>query len=267
MSSARRGKRNKSPRQPVDEPIPEPESSYSLPRLARLGDLKRLRALLEGTTRIPKRREETSEEGGLDAAGGDEGARGGRAKESKEPEFEPVPDINDKDSTQMSALAHACRADHVEIVEYLLENSADADSMGEAGLRPIHHAAVSPSDRVVKLLVNAGADVTVTDDENRTPLHYAASRGFVNAMSVLADAGADVNAVTHHGVTALHAAANNGQGSATVFLLGRGATVNGKDSGGNTALHMAAAGGFRRICRLLLEKDADKDVTNMCVMK
>lgn len=53
----------------------------------------------------------------------------------------PGADINSQAADGATALYEACKNGHVEIVEFLLSQKADANKPGKTGLLPIHIAA------------------------------------------------------------------------------------------------------------------------------
>ena len=98
-----------------------------------------------------------------------------------------------------------------------------------------------------------------------TPLHLAIFGGSTEAVRVLVDAGADVEAMSDNAqvrVRPLGTAAFVGSVEAARILLDAGADVNGQGDGGFTALHSAAQNGDEKLARFLLERGADRTITN-----
>lgn len=97
--------------------------------------------------------------------------------------------ITDKQET---ALLEAARNGHADVVELLLENSANADMARlEDGYTPLHCAAEKGFVEVVQALVHK-AFVNVLDDSGQTPLHLACHSGNEMVVEVLLRADADV---------------------------------------------------------------------------
>ena len=99
-----------------------------------------------------------------------------------------------------------------------LVTSKDAD-----GATPLHYAALHDRKNIVELLIDKSADVNAADYAGETPLHYAANG---DIAAILLSAGANVNARDNKGRTALHRAARSGQPVVIGFLLASGAEVN-----------------------------------------
>jgi ankyrin repeat protein len=62
-----------------------------------------------------------------------------------------------------SPLNIACLEGHKEIVQLLLENDADVNSINKDGETPLHLASVVGHTEIVKLLLKNGAAVNVKD--------------------------------------------------------------------------------------------------------
>lgn len=56
-------------------------------------------------------------------------------------------DINSQAADGATALYEACKNGHVNVVEFLLSQNADANKPGKTGLLPIHIAAQRGNDR------------------------------------------------------------------------------------------------------------------------
>lgn len=108
---------------------------------------------------------------------------------------EKVPfDVNQKDAGGNTAVAWACRNDHLKVAKYLVEQGADIEMPTSGGLRPLHHAVNMNRENVVAFLLEANADVNAGDSGGSTALHWSASRGVMNIIVRLIEKSADVNA-------------------------------------------------------------------------
>ena len=94
---------------------------------------------------------------------------------------------------------------HIEVVEYLLKNGADANAIANnpTKVRPLHSAVAHRHLEISKLLVEHGADVNARQQGGFTPLHEAAFGGSLELAGLLLDHGADIEAKTDKGLTAL----------------------------------------------------------------
>ena len=94
-----------------------------------------------------------------------------------------------------------------------------------------------------------------------TPLHLAAFMGARDALLVLVGLGAPLDAISQNPTrnTPMQAAIAGAAGETLApLLLAFGAPVNHVGGGGHTALHLAAARGLEPLCRLLLNRGAER---------
>lgn len=83
------------------------------------------------------------------------------------------PDLDAADAEGETALMHAVREGHDEIVEMLLEAGADPDHQNQRGETALHLAARHGRLASAQLLLRAGADFEIQDSEARSPLYRA----------------------------------------------------------------------------------------------
>lgn len=141
--------------------------------------------------------------------------------------------VNDYD-----ALDWAVRRKYQDIVQYLLDNGADADIplivSTTQTLRTVLYNAETVG--IAQLLINAGANVNNRDRCGETPLMEASWQGRLEIVKLLLEHGADIHVKDNDGRTALMYAAWNGGVEVVKFLLEHGANVYTKDNYGMTAL-------------------------------
>ncbi|CAK0903758.1 unnamed protein product [Prorocentrum cordatum] len=203
----------------------------------------------------------------------------------------PAPAVHAVNPQGATALHHAARCGHAEVVGLLLEARASALGDNAFGATPLHQAAIhGPAAVVARLLAAAGPqEVAAADRNGRSPLHQAAlyghggvveallreprlraaaelgdkqglrpaeiaaGKGHAAAVSALASAGTSLG-------DALHWAAYHGHGEAAGRLLDlaeanqslEGALLRLNRQAGATPLHLAAAAGHVAVARLLL---------------
>lgn len=175
----------------------------------------------------------------------------------------------DNQESFYSALAIATKTRNLEIVQLLLQSTADIDALQ---VRSEHLFCNSRSTvlmtacgdmffeypALVQALIKAGADVNVQDEKGNTALRYAAGAGNYESVRILLESGADVNAKNSEGRTALMSAATFKFNLAMVqLLLDFKADVNAQNDDGYTALMQAADWGNTKVVKLLLDAGAD----------
>lgn len=189
-----------------------------------------------------------------------------------------------------SALHHAVKFLHVDIITELLRRGANPDIRSGNGRSPsmdvIMHGA-SEALPVLKLLVDAGASVNAHDNKKKTLLMH--SVGYPGVVSYLLDKGADphaaspggtllelalrygyektvellhdrgiqVNTIHRDGETSLIKASGCGRTELMSFLIGLGANPNEPGVDGMTPLMAAGISGNPAAIRLLIDSGAD----------
>jgi ankyrin repeat protein len=95
-----------------------------------------------------------------------------------------------------TALIPACERGHVEIVEYLLnETTVDVNHVNNLGWTCLLEAIILSDggerhQEIVRMVIEHGADVNIADKNGVSPLAHARSRGFTEIEELLAAAGA-----------------------------------------------------------------------------
>lgn len=150
-----------------------------------------------------------------------------------------------------------------EIVEMLLDRSADVAARNGNGKPPIFSAVENGNVEVVELLLSYSEDVNAQDNCGRRLLHIAAEKGYVRIAELLLKRGADVNSVCSspgcEGYTPLHFAAGRCCEAIVGLLLKKGAFVDAVAKHGFTSLHIAAKRGHLKIVENLLKYGANID--------
>jgi ankyrin repeat protein len=119
--------------------------------------------------------------------------------------------------------ASACG--HAEIVQLLLNASANPNQCGSYHDSALDIAAQRGDSRIVRILIDAGADVNRTDEDRASALYKAAIRGHVQVMQMLVDAGAELGHGSHTWNSALCAASENVENPAALQLLLQGGST------------------------------------------
>ena len=79
----------------------------------------------------------------------------------------------------------AASSGHYEMVQVLLGQGSDYNSVDKEGWTPLHSAAKAGYLNVVKLLVENGASTTAETNAGRIPLWHAAAEGNVKVVTFL----------------------------------------------------------------------------------
>ncbi|XP_069835505.1 CARD- and ANK-domain containing inflammasome adapter protein-like [Dendropsophus ebraccatus] len=172
------------------------------------------------------------------------------------------------------------------LVEILLKNGANVDSMDEKKKTPLYHAVSGGHEATVKVLLEAGATIDPsiidiafgTNNEHIFSLLLQYSKGLspdtmisamfkatklnlYNIIKALIDKGTDVNAKNDIQYTPLLLAAELGKSEAAQVLIEKGAHMDDRTPNLNTALHLSVQGGDVPTTRLLLRKGINVNIT------
>ena len=172
-----------------------------------------------------------------------------------------------------TALMIAAVQGYPDIVEQLLDASADPNAVDASGHSALHAASqfgFEQNDslrarRLFDALLKRKADVNLADGEGKTPLLLLLGAHMrpgsdcdathIGALlPVLLDAGARIEHADQRGVTALHACAMHALLPPARVLLTRGADRNAADSFGRTAADVARHLGFIDIAHELMAR-------------
>lgn len=164
--------------------------------------------------------------------------------------------IDAKDSSGLTATAHAIGNENGGILTLLLDRGANIDvrldgddyvevgdfSVSLCGGVSLVHIAASNERRVdiMQFLLDRGADVNALDTYGRSPLHDAAYYSNPIILDCLIDYGALLDVADEGGVTPLFLALSEGRLEAVKALIKRGARLDITDSMGRSPLHRAS---------------------------
>ena len=156
-----------------------------------------------------------------------------------------------------TALYLAAANGHLDVVQLLLEASADKDKATDLGEKALHVAVANSQLAVVQLLLQYSDKDKVAED-CATALPVASQNGHIDITRLLLKMGVDPNKVTTGNKSALHSAAQKGQLRLVQLLVEAGANKEQEDIVGHTALHLAAREGHKEVVQILLEAGADQ---------
>ncbi|KAL3521510.1 hypothetical protein ACH5RR_019659 [Cinchona calisaya] len=182
-------------------------------------------------------------------------------------------DVNSRNYCGQTALMHACRYGHWEVVQTLLLfrcNVTRADYL--SGRTALHFAAVNGHVRCIRLVVADFVPSAPFESVDTQPNGDRSNGSIVKSKHDQSALSKFVNKAADGGITALHMAALNGYFDCVQLLLDLHASVlavtfhygTSMDliGAGSTPLHYAACGGNLKCCQILLAKGASRMTLN-----
>lgn len=165
-----------------------------------------------------------------------------------------VNSMSDSGGTGLTPLHMAASSDRVDVASLLLARGADIDARWYLnGMTPLALALHSGKIDVAKLLITKGARFDF-DDKGLGILCKAIATRRKDIVELLLEKGADVNAHGSDGTTPLLACCSSGSKEIAELLVARGAAVNAKASDGRTPLSEATRTGRESIAEFLRQK-------------
>eukprot|EP00943_MAST-04B_sp_MAST-4B-sp1_P006692 g6692.t1 len=177
-------------------------------------------------------------------------------------------DVNATDSFGQTALYIGVFNNNIELIELLVDNGADVDSIvtvtGETSLGV---ATRNNNTEIVNILIKKGACINRQIGESGdTVLHRATYKNYPGLLNLFLNNGGDVNVKNKRGYTPLHIAARNDHEHIARFLIENGAHVNATDKYLSTPLHCAAYWGNVKTLKELLKNNGRHDMKNNKLM-
>jgi len=147
--------------------------------------------------------------------------------------------------------------ENMRIMQYLLQNGANAKSRNASGRFPLLFAVEHGRTDAVKILIEHGADVNDADQKGNFALMSAACNGYPLLVALLVEKGANMQMALSDGTTPLMCAVHGGHVDAAKMLMEKGVNVNVKTTGGVSALNIAAGNGDIDLVKMLLAQGAE----------
>ncbi len=150
----------------------------------------------------------------------------------------------------------ACGCGHIEIVKFLLQNSADVTATNRYINTPIHVAVKNNQYNIVKYFIEEiNIDPNMTGKYENTLLHSASDMGLLDIVKYLIETcHCDPMATNSYSHTPLHQAAMSGKLEVVkYFIENLNLSPNVRGQNGETLLHMASAGGHLDVIQYLIE--------------
>jgi len=168
-----------------------------------------------------------------------------------------ISEFKDHNNGHWTALMHAVRHDHPEIVSMVLDKKSDVNQKDMLGWTALHFACYTENsiDTMHMLGIN-GADPNAKSLSGETPFDIACRYQRLDQVMVMIGMGADVNSRTDTQRTALHVAGYHGDIECIQSIVERGGDLNAQDERGYTALHLASERGHLGAVDVLLRLGA-----------
>lgn len=160
-------------------------------------------------------------------------------------------------SHEVNVYVDWARKGYVNLVQKLLKQGINVNSMDVDGQRAITVAAQSGHDSVVGFLINQGADPNLNDANDHSALWWASHNGHKKIVQRLLARGVSADSADGDGQTTLCAASQGGFEEIVDMLLKKGCNVNAATSYGKTPLMFAATQGHCDVVRQLVNAGAD----------
>ena len=129
-------------------------------------------------------------------------------------------DVHEVDEHGASALHQAAKRGHVDVMNYLITQGADANAYGELGRTPLMYAVESGKCEPLEILLQSGASVNEIDKGlEASVLSLAAQFGTSEMAELLLGYGADVLKADRLGLLPVHRAAQHGTLDTLAVLL------------------------------------------------
>lgn len=154
-------------------------------------------------------------------------------------------------------LIEACKANHIQFTQLLLENSANMDTRNNEGQTAICISCEFEQTEIVQLLLNNGANVNICNNVGLGPLYFACTTHQVDTVSLLLENHAETNVCIPGSDSLLLICCIRKIYSIVDLLLHYGADVNFRDEYDETALYKSFQMYDANLINSLLAYNAD----------
>ncbi|XP_050505193.1 ankyrin-1-like isoform X1 [Diabrotica virgifera virgifera] len=174
-------------------------------------------------------------------------------------------EINEVDSSGLTALHVATFSQHKKVAKYLLAHGADLNAIETYQQEtPLNISTGINDHEMVRLLIEAGANMQCLDISGNMPIHIAAKKGYLNIVECFLENGINVDILNEISkMTPLHMAACGGYIEVVDYLLLNNANVHLKDCRSRSSIHHGVLGGKAKIVKMLIEKGVDVNVEDI----
>jgi len=160
-------------------------------------------------------------------------------------------------------IADAAGGDYNAVKDFVKKHKGDIDKRNEIGWNALSLAAHYGHRLVVEILLENGADFNTVDRDIMSALLYAASRGYSDVAKLLLEKGANFNQKNKAGWTSLMLAVKNNHMTVIKLLLAReNLKLDEKNEDGDTALMIAVWNRHADTTALLIKTGAALGIMN-----
>ncbi|PQE14240.1 ankyrin repeat protein [Rutstroemia sp. NJR-2017a BVV2] len=185
-----------------------------------------------------------------------------RPYHDSKPPYSYVFECWDSAQTPLQLAAHSSS---VEITKFLIRRGAAVNVTHSCGASALQNSIMARDLEITYLLLEHGADIDACFGKSECPLTCAISTGQMDLLEDLLNRGAQVNLIDQYretnlfGQTPLQCAIMMEEYEVVIQLLQRGANVDAPahSLGGRAALQWAAEQGNLKLCKLLLDVNAN----------
>lgn len=171
--------------------------------------------------------------------------------------------VNVNNRAGITPLHAAARKGYLKVVKLLVSGGANINAVDNSDFRPIHCATQMENIEVLSVLLENRALLNSKDFFGFTPLHWGAYKGNTRIVKMLTENYPKLNERDNLGRTPLMIASALDFGMVVeVLLSSSGIDIDAQDNKGDTALHKAVKRGSYDVVRKLVQKGADKSITN-----
>jgi ankyrin repeat protein len=126
--------------------------------------------------------------------------------------------VNYQDGDGATSAICCCAEGHSEILQFLLEQGANARLAANYRWAPLHYAAVCNKCACVTVLLRHGVVVDAINTRGETALWLASLLGFLPIVELLVEGGADIELAANDGKTAIDIARERNHTGVAVYL-------------------------------------------------
>ena len=164
-------------------------------------------------------------------------------------------DINIKDRWGRTALYVAINFGTKEIAEYLVDQGAEIPVKDDL----LHHALAKGMTEIVEFMLKNGANTNSINENDGTLLHSAAKGNQANIVKEMIDKGMNINMKNRYGLAPIHFASMYGNREYIEMLIKHNADINLKTNTGKNAYMLAYENNHQELAEILKNAGA-KDI-------